>query len=150
MERTAALGTLGFIIGAVIAVYLNGPLHLLPDSLSRAVTALARGRPSNASEFTDEAPQDEPQKSRWQREWEGLGRGLMHLARVNARMREAQLREAERASSAPATTRPSDPQDLDRLPQEPDRLKRDVSRLAETSPREPAPTPGRGVRRIRR
>ena len=141
MERTAALGTLGLIIGAVIAVYLNGPLHLLPDSLSRAVAALTRGRPSNTSAFTDEAPEVEPEKSVWQREWEGLGRGLMHLARINARMREAQIRETERASSAPATTRPSNTHNLDRLPQEPDRLKRDVSRLAETRPRKQAATP---------
>ena len=141
MERTAALGTLGLIIGAVIAVYLNGPLHLLPDSLSRAVAALTRGRPSNASAFTDETPEVEPEKSVWQREWEGLGRGLMHLARINARMREAQIRETERASSAPATTRPSNTHNLDRLPQEPDRLKRDVSRLAETRPREQAASP---------
>lgn len=140
MERTAALGTLGLIIGAVIAVYLNGPLHLLPDSLSRAVAALTRGRPSNASAFTDETPEVEPEKSVWQREWEGMGRGLMHLARINARMREAQIREAERASSAPATTRPSDARDLDRLPQKPDRLTRNVSRLAETRPRKQATT----------
>ncbi len=141
MERTAALGTLGFIVGAVIVVYLNGPLHLLPDSLSRAVAALTRGRPSNASAFTDETPEVEPEKSLWQREWEGLGRGLMHLAWANARMREAQLREAERVSSAPAKTQPPDTEDLDRSHPKPDRLKRDVSPLAETRPREQAPTP---------
>ena len=60
MERTAALGTLGFIIGAVLVVFLNGPLHVLPDSLSRAVAALSRGREANDAEFTDETPEVEP------------------------------------------------------------------------------------------